>query len=185
MCPLVRRTAQSCQCTESPLNKSTTIFHGLYSYRQEKWSKNVQSSSETSLQSFEHFTSVIPLVHEGTVHGELLTSISVEVSGKIVCEKEETNSATIMSLSWYHSSRPIVTREITQLLLKSFLTVCIFKLKGKRDRLVLSWDLRRYVYFFSLQSLTETAHSFADGPHRSEKMKVTLQLSYIARLIYN
>ena len=79
------------------------------------------------------------MVHKGTVHGELLTSISVEVSGKIVCEKEETNCATILSLSWCHSSRPIVTREITQLLLKSFLTVCIFKLKGKRDRLVLSW----------------------------------------------
>ena len=60
-------------------NKSTTIFHCLYSYRPQKWCQNVQNSSGTrscwrvvSQQSFKHFD-VISMVDKGTDHLKLLS----------------------------------------------------------------------------------------------------------------
>ena len=59
---------------QAGFNKSTTTFHGLYSYRLQKWRQNVQNSNGTttrrrvvSLQSFEHLD-VISMVDKSTDH---------------------------------------------------------------------------------------------------------------------
>ena len=52
-------------------NKSTTIFHGLYSYESYKWRWNVQNFAVFHL-SFEPFD-VISVVDESTDEGKLLS----------------------------------------------------------------------------------------------------------------
>ena len=82
-----------------PFNKSTTIFHGLYSYLiDHKYDVKIFVGKVLSLQSFEHFD-VISMADDRTDHGKLLsicfftmtltllTSISVEVSRKIARER--------------------------------------------------------------------------------------------------
>ena len=134
----------SCRKTQMLLliNKSTTIFHGLYSYRPQKRRQNVQNSSGTtsrrrvvSLQSFEHLD-VISMVHKTVIRVQTMENCcrlvfcnnieSFDVhfrwsfTENRAREKEKNKSLHHQVISmvctvFEHSSRPISGREITQL----------------------------------------------------------------------
>ena len=125
------------------INKLTTIFHGLYSYRPQKRRQNVQNSSGTtsrrrvvSLQSFEHLD-VISMFHTQTVirvqtmenccrfaFYNNIESFDIHFRWSFTenraREKEKNKSrhhhiiSTVCTV-FEHSSRPISGREITQL----------------------------------------------------------------------
>ena len=89
------------------LNKSTRIFHGLYSDQPQKWRQPIQNFAMLHLP-LEHFdVTCISMVDKSTDHGKLLSicfwclhCISIEVSCKIGCRRRKTNCATVMSFPW-------------------------------------------------------------------------------------